>query len=153
MRHRPLDAGLDLRPLEGLLHARPLHHHQGELLEALVRREAPPAGEALPPAPDRAAVVGGTRVDDLVFGGLAVRTAHRSTVPGGRAGGHALSTRQGDDLAGHEGSTATGGGERVDDGSWIMTRLEPRRDRPQRIAGLHDGLRRGGRAALGDCEG
>src|SRR5262249_54372351 len=89
VRHRPLDAGLDLRPVEGLSRAASLHDHQRKLLEALVRGEAPAAREALAPAPDGGAVLGGARVDDLVVRGLAIRATHRPTVSSHVAAGAA----------------------------------------------------------------
>src|SRR5262249_57901655 len=53
----------------------------------------------------------------------------------------------GDHLAGHERRAAARGGERVDEGARVTARLEVRRDRPQRVARLHDSGGRG-RGAL-----
>src|SRR5262245_66475034 len=84
-RHRPsrdreLDAGLELGAVERHELARALPDQERGLLVALVGREPLTTGEALPPAPNRGALVGRPRVDHLVVIDPAVRTAHAAPV-------------------------------------------------------------------------
>ena len=67
-------------PVERLDVAPTLAHEQRRVLDPFVGGEATTAGQALPPAPDRARLVGEARVDDLVVVRPAVRTAHEPTV-------------------------------------------------------------------------
>ena len=71
----------------------------GQRVDALVGREPPPAADALPPAPDRDAVVGLSGIDDLVVDLAAVGTAHVATVAPSPSRLPAESARPDDGLA------------------------------------------------------
>src|SRR5947207_1797272 len=78
---RPAHPVDDLGPLERLPVARPLHDHEVGLLDPFERRVAPPAAQALPSPAGGGTAVGHARIDDLVVHAMAVRAAHRLTVP------------------------------------------------------------------------
>src|SRR5256886_1158428 len=81
---RAHEAGAELLPIVGDAIAARLHHHGHRELDALVGREALPAGFALAPAAHAVAVLGFTRVDDRRVLGLAVRAFHRASPALGR---------------------------------------------------------------------
>ena len=78
---RPLFAGAQqaaqhLLPVEALAAAVFLHHHVGDLVDALVGGEAPVAALALPPPPDRVGLLALARVHHPILPETAIRTLH-----------------------------------------------------------------------------
>src|SRR5712671_4287418 len=71
-----LDAGDHFVAIEVLAAAVLLHHHREDLLHPFVGGEAPLAAQAFAPPPDHRALVGETRVDDLVLQLGAERAFH-----------------------------------------------------------------------------
>src|SRR4051794_4158304 len=104
------ETGDDLGPIERLALTRPLHHHERRLLHPLERGETTSALEAFAAPADGAAVVGQTRVDDLVIDARAAGAAHaRRYLRHGRSRQRRL--RQGDALAHLDAGAAVGLGE------------------------------------------
>jgi hypothetical protein len=71
------DAGDDLHPVERFPPSVLLHHHGQNVFDIFIGGETLFAGEALPPAPDGAAVLADPGINDPVFAVGAERTFHR----------------------------------------------------------------------------